>query len=58
MDDIALMQETPRRWLGGPVPQMGISTAANAPGSDPGDSSSNLESPAISADGPGGYRGL
>ena len=62
MDDIALMQEIAealgKELLGRPVPQMEISTTASAPGSDPGDSSSNLESPAISADGPGGYRGL
>ena len=49
MDDIALMQEIAealgKELLGRPVPQMGISTTASAPGSDPGDSSSKSRIP-------------
>ena len=49
MDDIALMQEIAealgKELLGRPVPQMGISTTASAPGSDPGNSSSKSRIP-------------
>ena len=49
MDDIALMQEIAealgKELLGRPVPQMGISTTASAPGSDPGNSSSKSQIP-------------